>query len=110
MNNFLSENRHQELAAKLREMGMSQADIDYLTVIEDDLLEVDTAMAAHVMVAAQTRTDGLWEHARLAITILQAIMEEAMERGHAEQDFPLMLHAVRKDLREGFGIEPPTLQ
>lgn len=104
MTSFLNESRRRDLAATLAAQGMCQADIDHLTSIEDDLFEVDLAMSAHVLVVCQTRDQGMVEHAHLALTILQSIMAEAMERGHDEHEFPMMLHAVQDDLKTTFGM------
>lgn len=110
MKTFLNDERRSDLAAQLAVFGMSQEDIDHLTIVPDDLFEVDLTMSAHVLVVCQTRENGQWELAQTALTILQTLMEEAMERGHAETDFPMMLHAVRDDLKANFNIPPTTLQ
>lgn len=110
MTSFLNDTRRSDLAAQLAMLGMSQDDIDHLILVEDDLFEVDTAMAAHVLVVAKTRDSGELEVAHMALTILQTLMEEALERGHAEEDFPMMLHAVKDDLQVSFNMKTTTLQ
>lgn len=110
MTSFLNTERRHDLAAQLALLGMAQADIDHLTLVEDDLFEVDLAMSAHVLVVCQTRDQGMVEHAHLAMTILQSLMEEALERGHEEADFPMMLHAIRDDLHTTFRFGTTTLQ
>lgn len=104
MKSFLNDERRRDLAATLAAQGMCQADIDHLTLVEDDLFEVDLAMSAHVLVVCQTRDQGMMEHSYMALIILQAMMAEAMERGHEEHEFPMMLHAVQDDLKSSFGL------
>jgi len=104
MKTFLNDERRDALTSQLTDLGITSDDIAVFTNVEDDLFEVDTAMAAHVLVMVRTRENGQWEHARIGLLILQTLMEEAMERGHTETDFPMMLHAVQDDLKVSFGM------
>src|SRR5882672_6441171 len=97
MKTFLSDERRNALTSQLTDLGITSDDIAVFIGVEDDLFEVDTAMAAHVLVVVQTRENGQWEHARIGLLILQTLMAEALERGYPETDFPMMLHAVKED-------------
>src|SRR5882724_2027875 len=110
MKTFLNDERRNALISQLTALGIKPDDIAVFTNVEDDLFEVDTAMAAYVLVIVQTRENGQWEHARIGLLILQTLMEEAKERGHAETDFPMMLHAVQDDLLTKFNVTTTTLQ
>jgi len=110
MKTFLSNERRDALTSQLTTLGVKPDDIAVFIGVEDDLFEVDTAMAAHELIIVQTRENGQWEHARIGLLVLQTLMEEAKERGHAETDFPMMLHAVQDDLLNKFNATTTTLQ
>lgn len=110
MKTFLSDERRSDLAAQLAILGMCQEDIDHLTIVPDDLFEVDLAMLAHVLTVVQTRDEGRTKIAHMGLTILQTLMEEAYERGHTDDDFPMMLHAVEDDLKAKFNMTTTPLQ
>lgn len=104
MTRFLSPERQQQLIVKLTEMGMALPGANQMSSIEDDMHEVDLTMLAHVEWVVHYRNLGNFEESVKGVVCLETIMEEAMERGFAETDFPLSLAAIKTDL-SGRGIE-----
>lgn len=107
MKKFLSEQRLAKLKSDIRGMNndnkIPEHAFDRMLSTPDDLQEVDLTLTAHVMAVGMFRRNGKMDVSLLGMTIIKAFMEEAMERGLGENDFPISLQAIKDDL-SGRGV------
>lgn len=104
MKYFLSEQRRAELTNALLDVGEHFNRIEVVTDVEDDLFEVDLALAAHVQIVIESREAENVDHAAIGLLCSLVLMEEAQERGLGEDSFPMMLQAIKQDLSGRFGM------
>lgn len=101
MTYFLNKQRRAE-AIKLLNLGGVNEDHStirqFTSDVEDDLDKVDEAMLFHVLAVAKLRAKGSMQSALVGIVCLKLIMDEGMERGLGENDFPRSLQAIKDDL------------
>lgn len=101
MTYFLNEKRRAEVIRIMNLDGTHEdcsAIRQFTSDVEDDLDKVDEAMLFHVLAVAKLRAKGSMQSALVGIVCLKLIMEEGMERGLGENDFPRSLQAIKDDL------------
>lgn len=101
MSYFLNEQRRAEVIRLMKLDGIHEdcsAIRRFTSDVEDDLDKVDEAMLFHVLAVTKLRAKGSMQSALVGIVCLKLIMEEGMERGLGENDFPRSLEAIKNDL------------
>jgi hypothetical protein len=105
MTPFLSQDKQKDLIEKLTGLGMKLDDAKKFAEIEDDMVEVDLAMSAHVLCVAHFRkllnekpSKEATIEATKGLVCLTTLMKEAIDRGLGENDFPLALAVIKNDL------------
>ena len=94
---FLKETIRKELVKELVELDVDEDGAIRLANAgdSDNLVDVDLAMTAHVILVEHFRQQHVEKGALIGMACLTAFMEEARSRGLGETDFPISLDHIK---------------
>jgi hypothetical protein len=106
MTYFLPEGKRKELIDALVKCGMHQDSATNFAEVEDDMLQVDINLKTHAECITHFREQVAKgkahheKHVNQGLLILTALMDEAINRGLGETDFPMSLEYIKNEVMQ----------